>query len=334
MPATAAPGSGSPGPCRASASGPFVYRRAVELGLSGFVLNDSDGVLIEVEGDGARIDALARALRDDAPPLARVERSSSPRPCAARADGAGFTIEHSDGPRRAGRAGERRHGAVRGVPRRGRRSRRPPATATRSPTAPTAGPGTRSCWPCPYDRPATTMAGFAMCAGLPGGVRRPGRPALPRPAQRLPGVRPAASRGATRRARSARRATTPSTAAVAALLRRRGRRRQGRRRLPPGRRRRRRAEAVAELRRRKARDDKPFAVMVADLDAARALCRPRRARRRGRSSSPRRPIVLAPRRAGCGGRRRRRARPARARADAALQPAPPPAARRASGGRS
>ena len=32
---------------------PYVYRLAGELGLAGFVLNDSRGVLIEVEGDDA-----------------------------------------------------------------------------------------------------------------------------------------------------------------------------------------------------------------------------------------------------------------------------------------
>jgi hydrogenase maturation protein HypF len=53
--------------------------------------------------------------------------------------------------------------------------------------------------------------------------------------------------------------------------------------------------AVAELRRRKARDDKPFAVMVADLDTARALCRLTSAAEEA-LTSPRRPIVLAPRR--------------------------------------
>ena len=73
--------------------------------------------------------------------------------------------------------------------------------------------------------------------------------------------------------------------------------------------------AVAELRRRKARDDKPFAVMVADRwRGAEQLVRARRRALRRRSTSPRRPIVLAPRRPGDGGRRRRRARPAGARA--------------------
>jgi hydrogenase maturation protein HypF len=52
--------------------------------------------------------------------------------------------------------------------------------------------------------------------------------------------------------------------------------------------------AVAELRRRKARDDKPFAVMVADLDGARALCTLSDAAARALTSAAR-PIVIAPR---------------------------------------
>ena len=64
------------------------------------------------------------------------------------------------------------------------------------------------------------------------------------------------------------------------------------------------AAAVGELRRRKARDDKPFAVMVADLAAADRLCVLDEAARAA-LTSPRRPIVLAPRRPGGDGRRRR-----------------------------
>ena len=37
------------------------------------------------------------------------------------------------------------------------------------------------------------MAGFAMCAACRRRVRRPRRPPVPRPADRLPGVRPAAA---------------------------------------------------------------------------------------------------------------------------------------------
>jgi len=55
--------------------------------------------------------------------------------------------------------------------------------------------------------------------------------------------------------------------------------------------------AVAELRRRKARDDKPFAVMVRDLDEARRLCELSPAAEEA-LASVRRPIVLAPRRPG------------------------------------
>ncbi|HJU01805.1 MAG TPA: carbamoyltransferase HypF, partial [Actinomycetes bacterium] len=53
--------------------------------------------------------------------------------------------------------------------------------------------------------------------------------------------------------------------------------------------------AVAALRARKHREDKPFAVMVADLTAARRLCAVSRAEE-AMLTSPRRPIVLLPRR--------------------------------------
>ncbi|HEY6671315.1 MAG TPA: carbamoyltransferase HypF [Solirubrobacterales bacterium] len=53
---------------------PFVYRLATELGLGGWVLNDSRGVLIEAEGERGSLDALLERLRTEAPPLAVVER--------------------------------------------------------------------------------------------------------------------------------------------------------------------------------------------------------------------------------------------------------------------
>ena len=51
---------------------PFVYRHAVELGLAGFVLNDSNGVLIEVSGPPEQIAELERRILEHPPPLARV----------------------------------------------------------------------------------------------------------------------------------------------------------------------------------------------------------------------------------------------------------------------
>ncbi|MDP9386578.1 MAG: acylphosphatase, partial [Actinomycetota bacterium] len=52
---------------------PFVYRCAVELGLSGSVSNDSEGVLVEAEGPPGALDELVRRLAEDAPPLAQVD---------------------------------------------------------------------------------------------------------------------------------------------------------------------------------------------------------------------------------------------------------------------
>jgi hydrogenase maturation protein HypF len=52
---------------------PFVYGLAARLGLAGFVLNDSDGVLIEVEGPPEDVSSFRGGLSIDSPPLAAIE---------------------------------------------------------------------------------------------------------------------------------------------------------------------------------------------------------------------------------------------------------------------
>ena len=51
---------------------PFVYGLAERYGLSGFVLNDQDGVLTEIEGDSS--DMFLSALRRESPTLARIDK--------------------------------------------------------------------------------------------------------------------------------------------------------------------------------------------------------------------------------------------------------------------
>jgi hydrogenase maturation protein HypF len=134
-----------------------VYGLATELGLAGYVLNDADGVLLEVEGPA--VDAFLARLRSEAPPLAAIE-----------------SVEHERVPERGGD----------GFAIRGSRGGRPDASVA---------PDTATCDEClrelfdpadrryrypfincthcgprftivtgvPYDRPATTMAGFTMC---------------------------------------------------------------------------------------------------------------------------------------------------------------------------
>jgi len=52
---------------------PFVWRLARELALSGWVRNDARGVEIAVEGDAAQLVTLCERLRSEAPPLARID---------------------------------------------------------------------------------------------------------------------------------------------------------------------------------------------------------------------------------------------------------------------
>ena len=52
---------------------PFVHNLARRLGLAGYVLNSSAGVVAEVEGAPAALDSFVESLRTEAPPLARIE---------------------------------------------------------------------------------------------------------------------------------------------------------------------------------------------------------------------------------------------------------------------
>lgn len=53
---------------------PFVYRLATEIELTGWVLNDGNGVEIEAEGESSQLLLFVQRLRSDAPPLARIAR--------------------------------------------------------------------------------------------------------------------------------------------------------------------------------------------------------------------------------------------------------------------
>ena len=134
-----------------------------------------------------------------------------------------------------------------------------------------------------------------MCAGLPRGVRGSGRPPLPRAAQRLPGVR--ALRSPRGIAEAQRRLAAGEILAIKGL---------GGFHLACDAR---NAAAVERLRARKRRSDKPFALMVRDLAAARELCEVDDADRARAAAARSSPIVILPRRAQIAAARRR-SRPA------------------------
>lgn len=56
---------------------PYVYRLAQELNLTGSVLNNSKGVTIEVQGHAVALAKFESALRDQPPPLARIDSVSA-----------------------------------------------------------------------------------------------------------------------------------------------------------------------------------------------------------------------------------------------------------------
>ena len=149
---------------------PFVNALASRFILNGWVLNDSDGVVLEVEGAGVDTDAFLPALRSDAPPLSRIDEVISEE---VKATGeTGFHILVSQG------------GAV---------STSIPADAAVCDACldelfdPTdrhhlypfincthCGPRYTITRHLPYDRPQTSMAGFTMCADCADEYKDPG----------------------------------------------------------------------------------------------------------------------------------------------------------------
>ncbi|AXE36216.1 carbamoyltransferase HypF [Chromobacterium phragmitis] len=70
---------------------PFAYRLADELALSGWIRNDGDGVTLELQGGRAQLDGFASRLLAEKPPLARIDQVlRQPRP--EREEDAGFAI--------------------------------------------------------------------------------------------------------------------------------------------------------------------------------------------------------------------------------------------------
>ncbi len=53
---------------------PFVYVKALEFGLVGFVLNDTAGVEVQIQGEQKNLDAFLYELQNSLPPLARIDK--------------------------------------------------------------------------------------------------------------------------------------------------------------------------------------------------------------------------------------------------------------------
>ncbi|MFW6058577.1 MAG: carbamoyltransferase HypF [Phycisphaeraceae bacterium] len=271
---------------------PFVYGLASRLNLAGFTRNESWGLWVEVEGETAALDRFLSELATHHPALAQIDQIDwHARPAQGER---GFHIERSvcDAS----------------------------ATAFVAPATAFVAPDTATCDQClaeledpvdrryrypflnctncgprltimtamPYDRERTTMADFVMCDACRAEYENP----ADRRFHAQPTACPACGPQLQLVTREGRRIETVDPLAHFVDTLRRGGigalkglggyhlacdARSG--------------TAVGELRRRKYRDEKPFALMVRDMDAAQRLCEVSDDER-ALLTSPRRPIVL------------------------------------------
>jgi hydrogenase maturation protein HypF len=264
---------------------PWIHRVAGEEGLSGNVRNDAAGVVLEVFGPPAAIERLRGRLEREMPAAARVREireeripGPGPREFAILASGCGAQRRVSIPPDLA-----LCDACLREILDPADRRYRYPFTNCTD-----CGPRFTIATGVPYDRAATTMSAFAICPECrreyqdPSNRRFHAEPiACPTCGPRLAWLD---AQGCPAPAED------PIEAAARALhdgwiiaLRGLG----GFHLVCDAT----AAEAVKRLRERKRREAKPFAVMVADLDAARRLARIGEAEAR-LLASPERPIVL------------------------------------------
>ena len=265
---------------------PFVYRAATELGLRGAVWNDADGVVIDAEGAVPALETLARRIQDAPPPRALVE---SLRYEDALPAGLGpFAIRDSaDRPPSSARVvadlatceaclDEMRDPAD-------RRFSYPFINCT------DCGPRFSIVRDVPYDRARTTMSAFAMCAACASEYHDPASRRFHAQPNACPDCGPRAwmhgRDGADALAGAVEALRAGATVAVKGL---------GGFHLACDAR---NDDAVRELRRRKRRPDKPFAVMFPGLAALETEAELSPLEREALHGA-RRPIVLVRRRTG------------------------------------
>ena len=290
---------------------PFVFNLAQSLELTGYVFNSSSGVTIEIEGDGAKVEDFLKTLKEDPPQLAEITQITVS--AMELQGGAGFSILDS-----REEAGE----FVLVSPDAGtcdacwsdfgdpanRRYGYPFTNCTH------CGPRYTILRDIPYDRAKTTMSAFTMCAACQAEYEDPrdrrfhaqpnacavcGPSLLLAKSVATASISPAVQH--TVGHASLGKCWFQDRDSLAIVRQARGLLAEGKILAVKG------LggfllacdatneAAVSELRRRKRRPHKPFALMVRDLAAARRLCEVS-AEDEASLLSPRRPIVILPRR--------------------------------------
>ncbi|HTX40363.1 MAG TPA: carbamoyltransferase HypF [Acidobacteriaceae bacterium] len=248
---------------------PYVYNLARRYGVGGFVLNSPRGVFIEIEGPAETVEAFIAALPAEAPPLVRIaDIARTEIPLAGETE---FSIHESDA----------EGSAFALVP--------PDICTCKACLADSRDPSKRrfeypftNCTNCgprysiiidvPYDRPMTTMAEFAMCADCLREYKNPENRRFHAQPNACPVCGPRLILREAGRGGDVPGSSREILERVADILHGGGIvawKGLGGYQLACDAR---QAGAVEELRRRKRRNEKPFAIMVANVSSVETLC--------------------------------------------------------------